>query len=745
MMLKRKVIFIFSILAVVFSLSLIFFIDRSPILDGVEFSSAFSDSDGKLMKVFLTSDEKYRIFRDITSVPPEFAELVIQQEDKRFLVHNGVNPFSVLRAAFSTYVMKTRVIGASTITMQTAKLRYGIDSHKVTGKLLQILYALRLEFNHSKQEILEAYLNLAPCGRNIEGFEAASQYFFSKTISELNHDEQVLLCVLPQNPVKRCPSKFNFPDALKDAMCRLDDTVTFPSLVCEFPEEALHFSRLMKTTNRNSKGIVKTSINHRLQEIIDRKISLYTNSKAYLGIKNASAILVDSKSMKVLAYTGSSGFYNDEILGQNDGNISKRSPGSTLKPFIYALALEQGLIHSQTLLKDTPTAFSEYAPDNYGNDFKGPIFACEALIQSRNIPAVALARKIKNPDLYDFLKNADISNLKEKDNYGLSIVLGSAELTAVELAELYCSLLNEGKFSKIRFTDSDKTDSNSKKILSAESCFIIKDMLEKNQPADNQSVEERCDSIADKKIGFKTGTSIGFRDAWTCGFFGDYVLVVWIGNFDGSGNNSFLGRSAATPLFFNIADEMFERGFVKTTETDFEKLNVKKVEVCSVSGCLPNDDCPSKMDALFIPGVSPIEKCKIHQIVNENGKSVVREFWSSEFLELFALTGLPRTNPETDKIYGKNPEILSPLANVEYFISNSNRNTLILRASAESDAGELFWSSGRKFIAKSQPNEKVEWKPNIKDADKNGEIEITVTDSKGRSSSRIIKISKNNF
>lgn len=716
--------------AAIFSLIVFFFRDRNGILDGVEFSASYENSSGGMLKVFLTGDEKYRIFRPIAEFPEEFISSILVQEDRRFFHHNGVNIVSVFRAAFETYVRRSRVIGASTITMQTAKLRYKINSRSVGGKLAQILFSYRMEMRHSKQEILEAYLNLAPCGRNIEGFEAAARYFFGKGMPATTFDEQILLCVLPQNPVKRCPSKDSVPPELSEAMGRLSESVggsvVVPNLVCAFPDEAIHYSRHLSMIS-SSRKIVRTTIDSAMQEIVSRQIVRYVNMRRTIGIKNACAVLLDSESMEIRAYCGSANFYDNSIRGQVDGNSSRRSPGSTLKPFIYALALDQGKIHSHTLLKDTPVAFSEYAPDNYGNDFKGPLKAYEALIQSRNVPAVALARSLSNPDLYGFLANSGVYLPHGRDFYGLSIVLGSADVSPLDLCRLYSAFLNDGIARDIL----GEEPVGERRILSAESAFVVRKMLCRNAAPDGYSEPPF-------ETGFKTGTSIGFKDAWTAGFFGKYVLVVWIGNFDGVGNNAFLGRSAAAPLFFNIALELMERGFVKRFASRAEEngeLNVKEIDVCSVSGAIPNGDCPSTEKAYFIPGVSPIEKCKVHRVVSVGGKKVLGEFWTSDLLELFELAGLPRDSPAAEFNDGKPPQILSPLSSTEYIL-DKKRASIVLNASADSDAGELFWFSGTEFLARSKPNEKVEWRPSS-----TGKREITVTDSRGRSSSRIISVS----
>lgn len=775
---KKKIMVI--ILAILLVLMIAVILDvlinrKKGILSNKQFSGSYSDNEGNLIGLYLTEDEKFRMYKNITEYPPLFLEALLIQEDKRFYLHNGINVASIYRSFVDTYIKKTRRIGGSTITMQVAKLKYNLYTKNITGKLAQIFLALRLELIYSKQDILDAYVNLAPCGKNIEGFETASQYLFGKSVGQLELSEALLLCVLPQNPTKRFPSLLRVNDDLMEARRRLFDQWVeshpedeeqrnfmnmVPYLVCKFPQTAPHFTRNLELSrDKNSfygtQGLVKTTLDSRLQSFIKNQLELYVKKNDYIGIKNASAVLLDASSMEIKAYIGSAGFYNDEILGQIDGIRSKRSPGSTLKPFIYGLAMEQGIIHYDTMLKDTPSSFSEYTPDNYGNTFMGPVKAWYALVQSRNIPAVNLARKIKDPDLYDFLVNAGISELKDKDTYGLSIVLGSADVSPLEMVSMYSSLLNKGVQYKINETYPlvNKERNQKKQLLTEESAFIVRQMLFQN-PDPGSAVLRQTPGF---EIGYKTGTSIGFKDAWAVGFFGHYVLCVWIGNFDGIGNNSFLGRSAAGPLFYSIAEGMISKGFVNYTMQIMPE-GVKKVKVCSVSGCICNADCPETEESYFIPGVSPIEKCKIHRRINidtrtgyrtdeENKpyvKSVVREYWPSDLLALFKQAGLPRMvppdYPENDGINraktGFAPEIISPLKSTEYVFSSKTpeRNVIILSANNDADTKELFWFCGSSFINRAKPGEKIEWRPAA------GEYDITVLDDKGRSSSRQVHI-----
>ena len=248
--------------------------------------------------------------------------------------------------------------------------------------------------------------------------------------------------------------------------------------------------------------------------------------------------------MEVRALAGSANFFDSSISGQIDGTLARRSPGSTLKPFIYALGLEQGLIHPMTLLRDLPKSFAGYTPENFDGDFRGPLPACEALRLSRNVPAITLASQLRNPDLYDFLRSCHVDFLRDRDHYGLSLVLGGAEVTPRELAALYCMLANRGIWKPLRLT-LDEPQAAGQQRLSPEASFITLDMLvsdasDENIPSrEGKNIHVRC----------KTGTSNGFRDAWTAGIAGPYVLVVWVGNFNNDPHPLFVGGRTAKPLF----------------------------------------------------------------------------------------------------------------------------------------------------------------------------------------------------
>lgn len=404
------------------------------------------------------------------------------------------------------------------------------------------------------------------------------------------------------------------------------------------------------------------------------------------------------------------------------------------------------------MLKDTPQNFSEYSPDNYGSIFKGPVQAWFALSDSRNIPAIYLNRQIRDRNLYDFLVESGVSDMKPTGHYGLSIVLGTCEVTMLEIAKMYGTLKNKGIQYDLNFTPFIG-NREGKRLLTEESSFIVLKMLEENAPP-YRNVPKEVENIP---IPYKTGTSIGFKDAWSVGFFDRYMIVVWIGNFNGQGNNSFIGRKMAAPLLFDIAYSIL----CDIPQKDLlpqkpHPEGCTQIPVCSVSGAIPNEDCPETELSWFIPGVSPIEKCRIHRKINidtrtgyrtdeteeENQyvKSVVREFWPSDLQSLFEQAGLPRIlppeyPPEQVKLDYSNkgypPEIVSPLAHTKYVFrgNDTSRNKIILSATADADTTELMWFYDSKFIGRSKPNEIIEWDVST------GEYELMVTDQKGRADS----------
>ncbi|MCP3869720.1 MAG: penicillin-binding protein 1C, partial [Gammaproteobacteria bacterium] len=412
-------------------LALIYGFCPKPDLYGdTSWSRVYYDHEGRLLRLTLADDDRYRLFTPLKAIDPAMVEATLLYEDRHFHSHPGVNPVALARAFFTTYLTGGRRLGGSTLSMQLARMRYGIDSRTVMGKLVQIVRALQLERHYSKKAILEAYLNRVPYGRNIEGIGAASLIYFDKPAAAFSLPEALSLAVIPQNPSLRNPTRPSGRATLAPARNRLFERwlVSHPKdrriksrmdLTLEFrPPEELPFiaphlvTRLESNSPSDGKAAVHTTIRRNIQRLVEKQIHNYLQRRRDSGIENAVALLVNHRTMEVEAYVGSADFFDPQIQGQVDGVQARRSPGSVLKPFIYALALDQGHIHPMTLLKDAPQRFGAYTPENYDRGFLGPVFARDALALSRNVPAVHLIGRLNAPTFHGFLSAADIQELR---------------------------------------------------------------------------------------------------------------------------------------------------------------------------------------------------------------------------------------------------------------------------------------------------------------------------------------------
>ncbi len=746
----------------------LFMAARPPLLRDVPFSRAVYDRHGKLLQLTLTADEKYRLFTPLAAVSPRLRAAVLLHEDQYFYTHPGVNPAAVLRA-LGANMLSGRRLGASTITMQLARLQYNIGSRNIAGKLYQMLCALRYELHYGKDTLLEAYLNLAPYGYNIEGVGAATAIYFHTQPAQLSLPQALTLAVLPQSPARRRmesdkPAKLALVAARNRLFARwLEERPTDAAQAVFFklplvsygrrdlPRIAPHLTRDL--LRRHSEPHIDATLDAARQQQMENILQRYVADQREAGLHNASALLLDRRTMQVLASVGSANFHNAVINGQVDGTQARRSPGSTLKPFIYALALDQGLIHPQSILSDTPTGYGSYAPDNFERDFRGPIIAADALRFSRNIPAVKLSARLQKPSLYEFFRQAGIGRLRPERDYGLSLVLGGAEVTLRELAGLYAMLANGGVLQPLRFDLMD-APSTSKRLLTPEASALVLEMLS-HTPHPWRSEDAGT-------IAWKTGTSNGFHDAWTAGVFGDYVLVVWVGNFDGAASPSLVGVRSAAPLFFRIAGALKPAvGFPLFAER-VRQTKARQVPVCGATGAPAGAACPGGMvQSWYIPGVSPLRGADVMKplLVNRQtghracrfmpGVTAYRDFavWPSAVRQTLRLSGiqapeLPTAEPEcaneagTAAVPGAAPTITTPQPHVVYQARPEGAGeAILLRASADSLSQRLYWFAGTRYLGQSAPEATLAWRPSP------GDYSVRVVDEFGRSASVATKVS----
>jgi len=747
---------------------------KQPLNRGLSFSREVYDRHGRLLRLTLSSDEKYRRWVPLNELSTDLVEAVLLQEDRFFFFHPGVNPVSLVKGFWQSYAARDGFrMGGSTISMQLARMLYRIDSRTVKGKAFQALKAMQLELLYSKNSILEAYLNLVPCGGNVEGFPSASLIYFSRETDKLSPPEIMTLCVIPKSPARRSLAGAKAGDMREADKARRRLFVrwvrnhpgderyggSFPVFdeirpVSSLPFLAPHFVDAVLRSDPIGNKLL-TTLDLRTQKLVETQLRDYVRQKKNSGILNAAALLIDVRDVSVRAAVGSADFFDRNIEGQVNGTTARRSPGSTLKPFIYSLALDQGLIHPMTMLKDTPVSYGGFNPENFDRDFSGPVHAKDALVRSRNIPAVNLAMRLTSPGLYGFLKKAGVAPLKDENYYGLALALGGVEISMEKLGELYAMLPNGGDLRPLRyFKDGDNT--KGEQLLSREAAFMVLDML-KDNPRPGQGFRQEW-TASPLPVSWKTGTSYGFRDAWSVGVFGHYVLLVWIGNFNREANPAFVGVEAAAPLMFRVVDAL------RAQEKELGPLQpaehkAAQVEVCAVSGQIPGPYCRKRADTWFIPGRSPIKTCEIHRGVLMdlrtgrracgNDKKWTRleiyEFWPSDILKVFQAGGVPRKlpppeNPDCPFWYyaetGAPPIITSPQSGVIYNLRTSKKDDsrIPFTAVTDADARTLYWFMNQNFAGRSKSGEPFFISPVP------GRYVVRVVDDRGRSDLRDISI-----
>ena len=785
-----------------------------PLLADVPFSPLVLDRHDGLLRMALSEDEKYRERVLLSRVPPHVVQAVLLYEDQHFYRHPGVDVLALMRASWSALwasVSGTRRTGGSTIAMQVARLRYGLLTTTVRGKLQQMLLALRLTYHHGREQVLEAYFNLAPYGGNVEGVGAAARVFFHRPVEKLTEVQGLALAVVPQNPGKRGLVQQGQGKELTTARMLLhrrwneqktDSTVPHspPALrlfgLADLPFAAPHVSTELLAAKRGARSTaIATTIDRKVQALLERALQHFAGRGRLYGLNNAAALLLHWPSMEIRALAGSADFHAAAIAGQVDGTRARRSPGSTLKPFIYALALDQGLIHPRTLLIDAPRSFGGYDPENFDRRFRGPLAAEEALRASRNIPAIWLASRLR-PDLYGFLKRAGVALERDAEHYGLSLVLGGAEVTMRELASLYALLPNGGVWRQpqlIRATTTrptagvraqavaaplpeaaseDRIEPGAVSLLSPEAAFVTLRMLEETW----RQVRTHKGNLP---LRYKTGTSNRFRDAWCAGLVGPYVLVVWVGNFDNSSNPLLVGGEVAAPLFEDVARAL---ALAERLEDEAlrgqEALNVIRLPVCAETGDLDTSLCAETLDTWFIPGRSPTRDSTVYRRIwvdqvsglrlcrpETQGKEIVWEFWPSELRQLFARAGIhkapppalaqpcgetepdgsdiwhktwPNTSADSmrDSMPGQAPRILSPKEGLSYqrSVSGQGRNTIALHASLDADADTVHWFAGDRFLGSSTGDTPLLWEA------PSGTHSLRAVDNWGRTSLRTLVV-----
>ena len=517
------------------------------------------DGEERLLRAFTTVDGRWRLPVETAEVDPRYLTLLMAYEDRRFYSHWGVDPFAIVRS-MTQFVTRLRIIsGASTLTMQVARLLEGEHERTGFGKLRQMTRALRLERRLSKEQVLRLYLRLAPFGGNVEGVRAASLAYFGKEPRRLSIGEAALLVALPQSPEARRPDRHSaaarrardqvIGRAVAAGVLKPDDGEAakrepVPNARREFPKLAPHLSEA-EIKRVPERVVHRLTLDGVMQEQLE---ALAREHAIALGPKLSVALMaVEHKTGRIIAHVGSAGFLDESRQGANDMTEAVRSPGSTLKPLIYGLGFEYGLAHPETLIEDRPARFGLYAPKNFDEDFRGTVSIREALAHSLNIPAVKVLAAVGPSRLVGRLRRSGIiGQLPPGTEPSLAIALGGVGLRLRDLTMLYASMARGGEAVELVHSRDDAAVGAAavakQRLLSAAAAWQIGDIL-KDAPAPANARGGR--------IAYKTGTSYGFRDAWAAGFDGRVTIVVWVGRADGTPTPALTGRSAAAPVLFD--------------------------------------------------------------------------------------------------------------------------------------------------------------------------------------------------
>ena len=515
------------------------------------------DRNEQLLRAFTTPDGRWRLPVAAKDVDPRFLAMLIAYEDHRFYAHSGVDPLGLGRAALQWASHGHIVSGGSTLTMQVARLSEPRPGKSLAGKLSQILRAIKIERRISKAGVLDLYLRLAPYGGNIEGLRAASLSYFGREPKRLSISEAALLVALPQSPETRRPDRF--PDAARAARDVVLDRVfargvitaaerdaakreavphqrqAFPVLAAHASEEALR--------RAPEQRVHRLTLDAKLQASLE---TLAREAAAAIGPKLSCAILViDNASGEIRAHVGAADYFSQERAGSIDMTRAIRSPGSTLKPFIYALAFENGIAHPETILDDKPRHYGSYAPENFDLSFQGSVTARHALQSSLNLPAVALLDAIGPARFIARLRNAGARVVLPDDTApGLAAALGGLGISLRDLASLYAGLARKGSVPELTETIADAGTPAKKirRIAGPVASWYVADILRGAPPPLNAPFGQ---------IAFKTGTSYGYRDAFAIGFDKAYTIAVWLGRPDNGSVFGLAGRQAAAPVLFD--------------------------------------------------------------------------------------------------------------------------------------------------------------------------------------------------
>jgi len=725
-------------------------VPREKIYPQQQVSLRILDREGNLLREVLSGEGNTSRWVNLNRVSPLLPAATLCAEDKRFYRHLGVDPASLLRAAYQNLRYRRVVSGGSTITQQLARNVYRYPARNWFWKIVEALDALKLERHFSKSQILELYLNRIPYGNQTYGIEAACRLYFDQPSSQLSPAQAAFLAGIPCSPYYYDPyrffshaqtrqisilasllkakqiSPFQYRQALKEEIKLSPREEKFQAP--HFCDYALSRLRAEKTPPLSR---VRTSLDPKLQREVELLIKSHIARLKENGVTNAAALVMDNHSGEILSMAGSADYFNQDNAGQVNGTTALRQPGSALKPFTYALALERGYTPA-LLIPDLeihiPTPDGVYIPRNYDKRFHGPTRMRTALACSYNVCAIWMLQQLGVEQLLEKLHRAGFSGLKQDAAYyGLGLTLGNGEVSLLDLVRGYCALVNQGvvvgdKIFLEQFDERGKSldlpaNPPGANLYSPQVCYLITDILS-DKLARARAFGYRCALNLPFPCAAKTGTSRAFTDNWAIGYTRDYTVGVWVGNFNSKPMREVSGITGAAPLFREIMLYLHKDDL---PEAFPRPQGISEIAICPDSGELPGPYCPRQRREVFVQGSAPAQTCGVHRLVKiRQGKRLLSRVYEvypplyygwmkSEGLEFPPIAPAvfrPGSAPQTLRIISPAPGDsfkLDPVLRREY-------QTLALKAEVPEGVERVTWQVNGKTLGEACAPFTYDWK-----------------------------------